>query len=105
MDITLSHFNGGLASLIVSPRGGRAFLATKDVHRSVLSIGSPFSSSWPIASFRCGTEFGRYRGIADIGQACTDQTRFMRTRLVHLDHDFSEHVSGHQRTHSIGDLI
>lgn len=22
-----------------------------------------------IASFRCGTEFGRYRGIADIGQA------------------------------------
>jgi len=35
---------------------------------------------WHIASFRCGTEFGRYRGIADIGQACTDQARFMSTR-------------------------
>jgi hypothetical protein len=25
--------------------------------------------TWHIASFRCGAEFGRYRGIADIGQA------------------------------------
>jgi hypothetical protein len=24
---------------------------------------------WRIASFRCDTEFGRYRGIADIDQA------------------------------------
>ena len=23
---------------------------------------------WPIASFRCGAEFGRYRGIADFGE-------------------------------------
>jgi len=26
-------------------------------------------SSWLIASFRCALEFGRYRGMADIGQA------------------------------------
>ena len=24
--------------------------------------------TWPIASFRCAAEFGRYRGIADIEQ-------------------------------------
>jgi hypothetical protein len=25
--------------------------------------------SWPIATFRCTAEFGRYRGIADVDQA------------------------------------
>jgi hypothetical protein len=29
--------------------------------------------------FRCDTEFGRYRGIADIGEVPTDQSRFMST--------------------------
>jgi hypothetical protein len=28
---------------------------------------------WPIASFRCDAEFDRYRGIADNGQARTNQ--------------------------------
>jgi hypothetical protein len=31
--------------------------------------------SWHIASFRCGTEFGRYRSIADIGQARTPKCK------------------------------
>jgi hypothetical protein len=35
---------------------------------------------WHIASFRCDTEFGRYRGIADTDQVETDQTRFMSAR-------------------------
>src|SRR5258708_853364 len=35
---------------------------------------------WHIASFRCGAEFGRYRGIADIGQARTNSARFMTPR-------------------------
>ena len=28
---------------------------------------------WPIASFRCATEFGRYRGIADSGKPSARQ--------------------------------
>jgi len=36
--------------------------------------------TWHIASFRCGAEFGRYRGTADIGQARTNQALFMSTR-------------------------
>ena len=35
---------------------------------------------WHIASYRCDTEFSRYRGIADVGQACTNQARFKSTR-------------------------
>jgi hypothetical protein len=30
---------------------------------------------WRVASFRCVTKFGRYRGIADIGEASTNQAR------------------------------
>ena len=41
---------------------------------------APNARSWRIALFRCAAEFGRYRGIADIGQARTDQTRFTSTR-------------------------
>jgi hypothetical protein len=37
-------------------------------HRRVVLV-----SCWHIASFRCGAEFVRYRGIADIGQARTHQ--------------------------------
>jgi hypothetical protein len=29
--------------------------------------------SWPIASFRCAAEFGRYRGIADSDKPSTRQ--------------------------------
>jgi hypothetical protein len=36
--------------------------------------------SWRIASFRCAAEFGRYRGMAGIGQARTNQPRVMSTR-------------------------
>ena len=36
--------------------------------------------TWHIASFRCDAEFGRYRGIADVGQARTHRVRFMSTR-------------------------
>ena len=32
--------------------------------------------SWHIATFRRATEFGRYRGMADIDQSRTDQARF-----------------------------
>ena len=35
---------------------------------------------WHIPSFRCAAEFGRYRGITDIGQVRTNQARLMRTR-------------------------
>ncbi len=35
---------------------------------------------WHIASYRCDTEFSRYRGMVDIGQARTNQARFMSTR-------------------------
>src|SRR5216684_2698866 len=33
-----------------------------------------------IASFRCGAEFGRYRGTADIGHARNKRARSMSTR-------------------------
>ena len=35
--------------------------------------GSDFIGSWPIASFRCAAEFGRYPGIADFGKPSARQ--------------------------------
>jgi hypothetical protein len=32
-----------------------------------------YGGSWPIASSRCDTEFGRYRGIADARKQFTGQ--------------------------------
>jgi ProQ/FINO family len=40
--------------------------------------------SWPIATFRCATEFGRYRGIADFGKR--PLSRFMGSRPSRNDH-------------------
>ena len=36
--------------------------------------------SWHIASFRCDAEFGRYRSMADIGQAAPINLNWMSTR-------------------------
>jgi hypothetical protein len=41
---------------------------------------------WHIASYRCDTEFSRYPGMADIGQASTNQARLRTARRVHTDH-------------------
>jgi hypothetical protein len=32
-------------------------------------LGQPFGSLWPIATFRCDAEIGRYQSIADIDQS------------------------------------
>jgi hypothetical protein len=45
----------------------------RQIHNSV-HLGNPILTAsnvhfWPIASFRCDTEFGRDRGKADIDQA------------------------------------
>jgi hypothetical protein len=36
---------------------------------------------WPIASFRCATEFGRYRGIADMAGLAAGSTQSRITQL------------------------
>jgi ProQ/FINO family len=41
-------------------------------------VAVPHDGSWPIATFRCATEFGRYRGMADFGKR--PLSRFMGSR-------------------------
>ena len=40
--------------------------SSHEIH--LFTIGNVKVRPWPIASFRCAAEFGRYRGIADIEQ-------------------------------------
>src|ERR1700730_18363461 len=46
--------------------------------------------NWPIASFRCDSEFGRYRGVADSGESSARQiygfTAWLPPRHVFLEH-------------------
>ena len=51
-----------------------AYSRPTDLARPFEGVRTAFDECRHIASFRCGTEFGRYRGIVK-----TDQARFMRT--------------------------
>jgi hypothetical protein len=66
-----SHARRNDGQNITPHDGGLAVL-----HRSPTAKRLPFllraracGRNWPIATFRCAAEFGRYRGIADIEQA------------------------------------
>ena len=73
---TSVHENGELSLILFGFFGRSTALITAWLQIRVCR----YVSCWHIASFRCAAEFGRYRGIADIGQACTNRARFISTR-------------------------